>query len=166
MYGFQPSTLANRLLTLIDAIAEASDIVTMIAHNRDVIHQLIKLSKDRMASKSTRTAPLFQLGDHVYLSTKGLHIQSKKCKHLSNQRLGHFKVIYKVEINSYTLLLPKGFRLHYVFHCGLLCHASSSTSRMPHQTNIEGDHEEYAVDLFLMLRLIIGQVGEVLTSNS
>jgi hypothetical protein len=34
-----------------------------------------------------------------------------------------------------------------VFHCDLLCHATSPTSRLrPHQTSIEGDHEEYAVN--------------------
>jgi len=43
-------------------------------------------------------------------------------------------------------LLPKGCRLHPVFHCDLLSHASSSTSLRPHQAEIEGAHEEYAVD--------------------
>ncbi len=33
-----------------------------------------------------------------------------------------------------------------MFHCDLLSHASSSTSLRPHQTEIEGDREEYAVD--------------------
>jgi len=31
-------------------------------------------------------------------------------------------------------------------HCVLLSHASSSTSLRPHQAEIEGDHEEYAID--------------------
>ncbi len=49
-------------------------------------------------------------------------------------------------INSYELLLPKECRLHPVFHCDLLSHATSSTSLRPHQVEIdEGDHEEYAV---------------------
>jgi hypothetical protein len=35
-----------------------------------------------------------------------------------------------------------------VFHCDdLFSHATSSTSLRPHQANIEGDHEEYAVDI-------------------
>ncbi len=127
MYGFQPSTHANRLLPLTGATAEDVDRLNMIRDIRDVIHQLIKLSKERMATRSTRTAPLFQPDDYVYLSKKGLNIRSQKCKHLLDQRLGPFKVICKVGINSYKLLLPKGCRLHHVFYCDLLSHASSST---------------------------------------
>ena len=33
-----------------------------------------------------------------------------------------------------------------MFRCNLLSHASSSTSLRPHQAEIEGDYEEYAVD--------------------
>ncbi len=33
-----------------------------------------------------------------------------------------------------------------MFYCDLLSHASSSTSLRPHQAEIEGDHEEFAVD--------------------
>jgi hypothetical protein len=33
-----------------------------------------------------------------------------------------------------------------VFHCDLLSHATSSTSLRPHQAEIEGGNEEYAVD--------------------
>jgi hypothetical protein len=146
MYGFQPSTHANRLLPLTGTTAEAPDRLTMITDIRGVVHQLIKLSKERMAGRSTRIAPLFQPDDYVYLSTKVLNIRSQKCKHLRDQRRGPFKVIFKVGINSYKLSLPKGCRLRHVSHCDMLSHASSSTSLRPHETVIEGDHEEYAVD--------------------
>jgi hypothetical protein len=125
MYGFQPSTLACRLLLLNSVTAEAADRLTMITDIRDVIHQLIKLSKERMAARSTRTAPLVQPDDYFYLSTKGLNIRSQKFKHLRGQRLGPFKVICKVGIISYKLLSSKGCRLHHVFHCALLSHVSS-----------------------------------------
>jgi hypothetical protein len=109
IYGFQPSTHAYRLLTLTGAIAEAADRLTIITDIKDVVHQLIKLSKERMAAISTRSVPLFQPGDDIYLSVKGLHIRSLKCKHLRDQRLDPFKVICKVGIiNSYKFLLPKG----------------------------------------------------------
>ena len=61
--------------------------------------------------------------------------------------MGPYKVISKEGINSYKLLLPKGCRLHPLFHCDFLTHATSSTSLRLHQAEIEGDHEEYAVDL-------------------
>ncbi len=76
MYGFQPSTLAKFLLPLTSALAEAADRSTVIAHINDVVYESIKLSKERMKNKSTRNAPLFQLGDIAYLSTKDLHIRS------------------------------------------------------------------------------------------
>jgi hypothetical protein len=100
MFGFQPSTHANRLLPLTRATADATDRLTMITDIGDVIHQLINLSKERMAARSTRTDPFFQPDDYVYLSTKGLNIRSQKCKHLRNQRLDPFKVICKVGMNS------------------------------------------------------------------
>jgi hypothetical protein len=77
LYGFQPYTPADRLLPLNGATTEAVDRLTMITDIRDVVHQLIKFLKERMTAKSTRTAPLFQPGDYVYLSTKGLHVRSK-----------------------------------------------------------------------------------------
>ena len=101
MYVFQPSKHANRLLPLTGATAKATYRFTMTTDTRDV-HQLIKLPKERMATRSTRTIPLFQPDDYVYLSTKGLNIRSKKSKHLRDQRLGPFKVICKIGINSYN----------------------------------------------------------------
>ena len=71
----------------------------------------------------------------------------------------------KVGINSYTLSLPKGCRLHPVFHYDLLYHATSFTSRRPHQADIEGDHENTQLTLSWMSKLKIGQEGEVLTCN-
>jgi len=146
MYGFQPYTPIDRLLPLNGATAEAAHRLTMITNIIDVVHQLIKLSKERMAAISTRTAPLFQPGDYVYLSTKDLNIRSQKCKHLRDQRLGPFQVICKIGNNSYKLFLPKGCCLHPVFHCDLLSHASSSISLRPYQAEVEGDYEEYAFE--------------------
>ena len=75
MYGFQSSTSADRLLPLIGAIAEAVGRLIMMRDITDVVHQLIELSKERMAARSTRTAPLFHPdNDYVYISTKGLNI--------------------------------------------------------------------------------------------
>ena len=53
---------------IIDAVAIR---LTFIAYLRDVVSQLLKLSKERMAARSTRATRIFRLGDLVYLSTKG-----------------------------------------------------------------------------------------------
>ena len=100
VYGYQPSTPVDRLLPMVGATADAANRLTMITDTRDVVNQLLKLSKERMAARSTRTAPVFQPEVLVYLSTKGLHIRSHKYKHLGDQKLGPYKVISKVCINS------------------------------------------------------------------
>ena len=100
MYGYQPSTPANHLLPMIGATADATGRLTLIANIRGAINQLLRLSKKRMAARSMRTDPSFQPGNLVYLSKKGLHIGSQKCKHLRDQKLGPYKVISKVSINS------------------------------------------------------------------
>jgi len=104
-------------LSMVGATEYAVDRLALIIDIRDVVNQLLKLSKERMAARSIRTSPFFQPGDLVYLSTKGLHIRSQKCNHLRDQKLGPYKVINKVGINSYKILLHKRCRLHLVYHC-------------------------------------------------
>jgi len=71
MYGYQPSTLVDRLIPMDGAATDATNRFTLITDIRDVIKQLLNLSKERLATGSTRTTPIFQPGDLIYLSTKG-----------------------------------------------------------------------------------------------
>jgi hypothetical protein len=48
MYGFQPSTPADRLFPLAGATPDATDRLTSIVEIRDVVKQLLILSKQRM----------------------------------------------------------------------------------------------------------------------
>jgi hypothetical protein len=146
MYVHHPSTPADSLLLLFCANMNATNRLILIPDVQYVISQLLALSKERMAAISTSSAFSFQPGDLVYLSTEDLHNRSQKCKHLREQKLGPCKVMSKVGINSYKLLLPKGCRLNHVFHYNLLSHATSLTSLRPRQAEIECDHEEYSVD--------------------
>ena len=41
MYGYQPSTQANRLLPIVGATADAAYRLTLIAYIRDVVNQLL-----------------------------------------------------------------------------------------------------------------------------
>jgi hypothetical protein len=76
IYEYQPSTPADRLLPLAGATTDAAHRLTLIADIRDVVNQLLKLYEEKMVAGSIRTAPIFQPGDLVYFSTKGLHIRS------------------------------------------------------------------------------------------
>jgi hypothetical protein len=133
MYGFQPSTLADRLLPLTSATVEAADRLTIISGIRDVVTNWLSCRRNEYQLDRLGLLLCFNRTKSFYLSTKGLNIWSHKCKHLRDYRLGPFNVICKVGIYSYKLLIPKGCRLHHVFHCDLLSHASSSTSLRPHQ---------------------------------
>ncbi len=70
-YGFQPATPADRLLPLTGAPASAANRLTDLASTRDVVRELLTLSKQRMAARSSRLAPIFVVGDFVFLSSKG-----------------------------------------------------------------------------------------------
>jgi len=87
-YGFQLATLADRLLQLTGAPALVADRLTKLANIREVIRELLMFSKQRMAARSFRPTPTFVVSDFVFLSSKGLHIHSHKCKHLRDQRIG------------------------------------------------------------------------------
>jgi hypothetical protein len=67
-----------------------------LASVREIVRELPTLSKKRMVARSSRPAPTFAVGDFVFLSSKGLHIHSQKCKRLRDQRLGPFQNIEKV----------------------------------------------------------------------
>jgi hypothetical protein len=99
MYVYQPSSPSDRLLPLAGGSTNEADRLTLFEEIRVVVNQLLKLSKERMAAKSTRTPPIFLLENFVYLSTKGLHIRSHKCKHLRDQKLGPYTYVPKVGIN-------------------------------------------------------------------
>ncbi len=51
VYGYQPSTPSDRLLPMAGDTADGADRLTLIAHMRDVVNQLLKLSKVRMATR-------------------------------------------------------------------------------------------------------------------
>ena len=67
MYGYMPSTHAYRLLPLTRATMDEASTLTPITGIRDMVKQFLMLSKEKMIAKSTRTAPLFQHGNLIYL---------------------------------------------------------------------------------------------------
>jgi hypothetical protein len=51
MYGYRPLTLVDRLLPLSIATTDASDRLTLIADIQNMVNQVLKLSKERMAAR-------------------------------------------------------------------------------------------------------------------
>jgi hypothetical protein len=89
-YGFQPTTHAYRLLPLNGAPALVTKHLARFTSVRDVVRELLALSKQRMVARSSGPTPIFDLGHFVFLSSKRLHIHSQKCKHSRDQRRGSF----------------------------------------------------------------------------
>jgi len=78
VYGFQPSMpTTDSLLPLTGATANAADRLTSIFKIRDMVKQLLIMSKERVSARSIRSPRIFHVGDLVYLFTRGLHIHSK-----------------------------------------------------------------------------------------
>ena len=134
------------MLPLTGALAPVVERLTKLASVRDVVRDLLTLSRQRMAACSSRPAPTFVVGDFIFLFSKRLHIYLQKYKHLRDQRLDPFQVIEKVGLKSYKLKLPQGCRLHLVFHRDLLSKATNSTPSRHQPAEIERDHNEYAID--------------------
>ena len=108
-------THVDRLLPLTSAIAPIAERLTKLASVRDIVRELLTLSKQRMAARFSRLAPTVVVSYFVFFSSKRLHIHSQMCKHLRDQRLGPFQVIEKIGLKSYRLKVPPRCRLHPVF---------------------------------------------------
>ena len=73
---------ADRLLPLNGAPTSVADRLIELTSTRDVVRELLTLSKQRIVVRSSRPTPIFVVGDFVFLSSKGLHIHSQDCKHV------------------------------------------------------------------------------------
>ena len=63
MYGFQPSTLADKLLPLAGATTDAAGRLPNIVERRDVFKHLLILSKEKMSAICTRSPPKLYVAD-------------------------------------------------------------------------------------------------------
>jgi hypothetical protein len=65
-YGFHPTTHADRLLPLIGAPAPIAERLTALASVKNIVRELLTLSKQRMAARSSRPAPIFSVGEFFF----------------------------------------------------------------------------------------------------
>jgi hypothetical protein len=145
IYGYRSSTPAHRLLPLTIATANIADRLNLVADIRDVVNQLLKLSKERIAAWSTRLLLLFNRETLFIFGLKVYTSVNKNANTLEIKNKVHTRWYLRsvLTLLSWYLVLPKGCRLHHVFCCYFLSHASSSTSLRPQQAEIGGDHEKY-----------------------
>jgi len=82
----------------VGATADVADRFINIVEIINVVKQLLIISKERLAARSIRSPPIFHVGDLVYLSTRGLHTCSPKCKHLRDKKMVLIKVMAMVGV--------------------------------------------------------------------
>ena len=82
----------------------------------------LALSQENMmkfADHNKAIAPAYQVGNHVWLSTKNLRT-ARPSRKLDHKMIGPYEIIAKVRPNSYKLRLPVSMKIHDVFHTLLL----------------------------------------------
>ena len=96
------------------------------AKEMDQIHQhlraeilLAQAKQQNQADKHRIPAPLFAIGDSVWLNAK--HIRTKRPSlKLDHKRLGPFQITEIIGSHAYRLQLPPTMKIHNVFHVSLL----------------------------------------------
>ncbi|KAI2659363.1 Transposon Tf2-8 polyprotein [Labeo rohita] len=73
----------------------------------------------RFADARRRTAPRYQPGDSVWLSTRDLRLRLP-CRKLSPRYIGPFKILRQLNDVTFQLQLPPRYRIHPTFHVSLL----------------------------------------------
>ncbi|KAI2647109.1 Transposon Tf2-9 polyprotein [Labeo rohita] len=82
------------------------------------------------ADSRRRTAPHYQPGDLVWLSTRDLRLRLP-CRKLSPRYIGPFRILRQINNVTYQLQLPPRYRIHPTFHVSLLKPFSPSATDAP-----------------------------------
>ena len=130
--------LENRLASLQEARKEA-----LAAH---------ETSQRIMRERNFKGFSPWKVGDKVWLETTNLRLHYP-CRKLSPKRLGPFEITQVLSPLVYRLKLPSTWKIHDVFHAGLLspfkqtdAHGPSFSAPPP---TLIGSEEEYEVDAIM-----------------
>jgi hypothetical protein len=117
--------------------------------SRDEALSAHELARNRMIERSDKTWKPFKLGDQVWLDARNLKLPYRS-KKMQPKRLGPFKIIELIGLRAYKLELPKGWKIHNVFHISLLVPFHSTEAHGPSHPepppDIIGGEEEYEIE--------------------
>ncbi|XP_076942181.1 uncharacterized protein LOC143611973 [Bidens hawaiensis] len=141
LYGYEASSIHDYFP---GATKNASIETSLINHQR-IIESLklaIEEAKARMAKQANkhRLDKEFNVDDMVYLKLQKYRqssVQHRKNHKLSRRFFGPYKIVQRIGKVAYKLLLPKGSRVHPVFHVSLLKPCFGDT------TNYSGDIDAF-----------------------
>ena len=112
-------------------------------------------SRIQQQTEQTTEVRSFTVEERVYLRTDNIHVKQRS-KKLNNKSIKPFKVKRNIKGLSYELDLPKGMRIHSVFHAFMLQCCNQSIPLQTTETSVEPD-KEYQVENILEKRMISGK---------
>src|SRR5947199_2115865 len=98
-------------------------------------------------NKGHRNAPTFERRNKVYLLRCNIRTKCSSNK-LDFKKIGPFKILEKRSTVNYKLELPKGMRIHPVFHISLL-EPAPKNAKIQTDIEVEPDEGEYEVEEIL-----------------
>ncbi|TFY63254.1 hypothetical protein EVJ58_g3352, partial [Rhodofomes roseus] len=159
MYGFTPDfTVPVGRKTSIPALDQR---LALLAEARKEAEAALRLSKVAMADQGKVKAPVFKVGDKVWLAAKNIKIHQASQK-LGPRQLGPYEVTEVREKDDYVLNLPPALKVHPVFHVDRLSpykgnDVNGLLPQPPEPVVIDGE-EEYEVETILDSRFFRRQL--------
>jgi transposase InsO family protein len=158
LYGYQPPAIPTALgETNLPAVEKRMKMLDSARNEALAAHEL---SRARMRARYPNSFRTFKKGEKVWLEAKNLKLPylSKK---IAPKRTGPFKITEVISPITYRLALPKGWRIHPVFHSSLLTPFTTTDTHGPAFPTpipdiIEGE-EEYEVEGILKHKRIRGK---------
>jgi hypothetical protein len=153
MYGFNPYTAAS----LIEP-AVPMDIHKHLNDVHDFITDALIIAKAKQShyADQRQSTPIeFAVNDKVMVNSRNIAIRGQPSRKLKQKFMGPYKVIEIIAPQVYKLELPKGLRVHNVFHVSKLQPWTSVTAdidvadNMPAQEEHINGEDVYTVDRIL-----------------
>lgn len=126
------------------AAHDAMALTAKIIQNITSMHKRVEGTTKQQNKKE----PQLKKGDKVYLLTKNLKTK-KPSKKLDRVKVGPFLIAAVIGPVNYKLELPKGTRIHPVFHISLLELANQTTPVQTTPLGLEPEEELYEVEKIL-----------------